>query len=280
MSSLIPRETPNTAHLPRILCLHGGGVNAAIFEVQSRALVRHLQHSFRLVWADAPFYCDPHPDVIGVYGSYGPFRRWHRWQPEHAGIDDESCIEEIGYALRTAMEEDDRAGGKGEWVGLMGFSQGAKLSASLLLEQQAREEEARQSGFPSQLLSGLIGLPGINWRFGILLAGRAPPTNLNPEIMRSSALVGASELSDGFRWGKVDEEAILRKPTLHVHGKADAGLHLHQKLFNDYCKEGTKTLVEWEGAHRIAIKSGDVDRVVDAIYDIAESTGVTVLRTV
>jgi predicted esterase len=275
----VPTETPNTTHLPRMLCLHGGGVNAAIFKVQSRSLIRHLQHSFRLVWADAPFFCDPHPDIIDVYGSYAPFRRWHRWMPEHPEVDDGSTIDEIGYALRTAMEDDDREGGTGEWVGLMGFSQGAKLSASLLLEQQAREQETQRSGL-RELRMGLIGLPGINWRFGILLAGRAPPSNLNPEIMKSRALIGAAALADGFQFCKVDVDAILCKPTLHVHGTVDPGLYLHQKLLHDYCKEGTKTLVEWEGAHRIPIKTNDVDRVVNAIYNIAESTGVAVLRTV
>jgi pimeloyl-ACP methyl ester carboxylesterase len=275
----IPSTTPDTKPLPRILCLHGGGVNAAIFEVQSRSLVRHLQHSFRLVWADAPFFCDPHADIIDVYGSYAPFRRWLRWLPEHAEIDAESCIDEIGYAIRTAMEDDDREGGTGEWVGLMGFSQGAKLSASLLLEQQVREHEARRSR--KEVGPGLIGVPSINWRFGILLAGRAPLSNLNPAIMKSQALVSAGNISEGFQFCKeVDDEAILHKPTLHVHGMADAGLHLHRKLLHEYCEEATTILVEWEGAHRIPIKSKDVDRVVDAIYDLAESTGVTVTRTV
>jgi hypothetical protein len=275
----IPSTTPDTRHLPRILCLHGGGVNAAIFEVQSRNLVRHLQHSFRLVWADGPFLCDPHADVIDVYGSYAPFRRWLRWLPEHTDVDDASCIEEIGYAMRTAMEDDDRAGGTGEWVGLMGFSQGAKLSASLLLEQQAREIKARKDKVDIE--TGLTGVPGVNWRFGILLAGRAPLSNLNPEILKSQALVDAGNLSEGFQFCKdVDEEAMLHKPTLHVHGMADAGLHLHQRLLHEYCEEGTATLVEWEGAHRIPIKTKDVDRVVAAIYDLAESTGVAVTRTV
>jgi hypothetical protein len=166
---------PDSKSLPRLLCLHGGGVNAAIFEAQSRSLIRHLRHSFRLVWADAPFYCDAHADVVDVYASYAPFRRWLRWLPEHAEIDSESCIEEIGYAIRTAMEDDDRAGGTGEWVGLMGFSQGAKMTASLLLEQQAREEKARRDG--GAVETGLIGVAGINWRFGVLLAGRAPMSN-------------------------------------------------------------------------------------------------------
>jgi predicted esterase len=275
----IPLTTPDSKPLPRILCLHGGGVNAAIFEAQSRSLIRHLRHSFRLVWADAPFYCDPHADVVDVYASYAPFRRWLRWLPEHAEIDAESCIEEIGYAIRTAIEDDDRAGGTGEWVGLMGFSQGAKMSASLLLEQQAREAHAQKCRKPIGL--GLIGIAGIHWRFGILLAGRAPLSNLNPEIIKSEALAKAADISEGFQFcEEVDEEAMLRMPTLHVHGMADGGLHLHRKLLREYCEEGTTTLFEWEGAHRIPLKTKDVEPVIKAIYDIAESTGVRVTRTV
>ncbi|KAI8940401.1 hypothetical protein NX059_004092 [Plenodomus lindquistii] len=275
----IPPTTPNTTALPRILCLHGGGVNAAIFKAQSRSLIRHLQHSFRLVWADGPFFCDPHPDVVSVYSSYAPFRRWLRWLPEHSDIDNESSIEEIGYSMRTAMMEDDRLGGTGEWVGLMGFSQGAKLSASLLLEQKAREEAARTHGKAVQ--PGLIGLPDPDWRFGILLAGRAPLSNLNPSLLKSEALVDACDLSEGFKFSTaVDAQAKISKPTLHVHGMADPGLHLHRKLLEEYCAQDTATLVEWEGAHRIPLKSKDVERVVTAIYDLAEATGVQVQRTV
>lgn len=177
------------------------------------------------------------------------------------------------------MEEDDRLGGTGEWVGLMGFSQGAKLSASLLVEQQAREEEARKTGEAVQ--PGLIGSPNPNWRFGILLAGRAPLSNLNPVLLQSEALVSASDLSEGFQFSTVvDVHAKLRKPTLHVHGMADPGLHLHRRLLHEYCEDGTATLVEWEGAHRIPLKSNDVERVVKAIYDIADAVGVQVQRTV
>lgn len=254
-------------------------MNAAIFKAQSRSLIPHLQHSFRLVWADAPFFCDPHPDIINVYGSYAPFRRWLRWLPEHGELDAESCIEEIGYAIRTAMEDDDREGGTGEWVGLMGFSQGAKLSASLLLEQQGREEKARREGHKVE--TGPTGIPGLNWRFGILLAGRAPLSNLNPGTLKSEALVGAGNLSEGFQFCKeVQQEVLLTKPTLHVHGMADAGLHLHRKLLHDYCETGTTTLVEWEGAHRIPLKSKDVDPVIEAIYNLAEGTGIKVMRKV
>ena len=278
--SQIPADIPDSAHLPRLLCLHGGGVNAAIFKAQSRSLIRHLQHSFRLVWADGPFFCDPHSDVIQVYGSYAPFRRWLRWLPEHPEVDAESCIDEIGYSIRTAMENDDREGGKGEWVGLMGFSQGAKLSASLLLEQQAREEKAVRQG-KKEWDTGPIGIPGLRWRFGVLLAGRAPMTNLNPELLTSQALVSAADISEGFQFvSDVEDIAILRQPTIHVHGMADAGLHLHRRLYKEYCEQGSTTLVEWEGAHRIPIKSDTVQRVVGAIYEVAESQRVDVTWTV
>jgi hypothetical protein len=276
-SDIRPLE-PKSRNLPRILCLHGGGVNAAIFAAQSRSLIKHLQHSFRLVWADAPFLCDPHPDVVDVYGSYTPFRRWLRHLPEHTEIDAGSCIEEIGHSLRAAIKKDDRKGGRGEWVGLMGFSQGAHLSASVLLEQQAREAIAERHGRNPNV--GFIDIPKLHWRFGILLAGKAPLSNLNPEVMSSPALVTAGELlGDQFR-NEVDEDLMLRVPTLHVHGMADPGLPLHRELLNRYCAQYSTTLVEWEGAHRVPLKSNDVEKVIGAVYAMAEGAGVKVTRTV
>jgi hypothetical protein len=201
---------------------------------------------------------------------------------EHAEVDAESCLEEIGYSIRTAMEDDDRDGGRGEWVGLVGFSQGAKLSASLLLEQQAREQKARRERKSLREIGpGPIGIEGLNWRFGLLLAGRAPLSNMNPEVQKSQALVSAANISEGFQFVKeVDEEAVLKKPTIHVHGTADPGLHLHRKLLDEYCERGTSTLVEWDGSHRIAIKKQDVEPIVQAVYDTAEECGIKVLRTV
>ena len=106
-TSKIPPNPPDSKPLPRILCLHGGGVNAAIFAAQSRAQIKHLQHTFRLVWADGPFLCAPHDAIVHVYSSYAPFRRWLRWLPEHAELEAEAAIDEIGYSIRSAMEEDE-----------------------------------------------------------------------------------------------------------------------------------------------------------------------------
>jgi predicted esterase len=222
--------------------------------------------------------CDPHPDVVDIYSSFGPFRRWIRFLPEHPEIDAGICIKAIGHSLRVAIEKDDREGGRGEWVGLMGFSQGAHLAASVLLEQQTREDMAYRQGRNPDI--GFSGVRDLRWRFGILLAGKAPLSNLNPEVLISPALVTAGDLLGYQSNDEVDENLLLRVPTLHVHGMADPGLPLHRELLHKYCAQESTTLIEWEGAHRIPIKSRDVEIVIEAIYDIAERVRVKVIRTV
>ena len=112
------------------------------------------------------------------------------------------------------MEEDDREGGRGEWVGLMGFSQGAKLAASILLEQQARADKARREG-KKEWDTCFIGIPGLNWRFGVLLAGRAPLLNLNPGLMTSQALVSTANIAEGFEFvGSVDPCTWYGRPRI------------------------------------------------------------------
>ena len=59
-----PTDDP-TLHHPRILCLHGGGVNRDVFRAQARSLIKALP-SFRLVFADGPFYCAPGPGIVPV----------------------------------------------------------------------------------------------------------------------------------------------------------------------------------------------------------------------
>jgi hypothetical protein len=99
-------------------------------------------------------------------------------------------------------------------------------------------------------------------------------------VQKSAALVEAAALSEDFKFCHVDEEAVLRKPTIHVHGLQDPGMDLHQRLLNDYCERGSARLFEWDGPHRVPIKSQDVEPIMEALYDVAEQTGVRVTRTV
>lgn len=258
-----PKED-HTLHLPRILCLHGGGSNARIFQAQCRALRAELSPYFRFVFADAPFPSEPGPDVTSVYRNFGPYRRWLRSGPHQPYVPAGEAVEAIEDTLTLAMNESDRQGATGGWVAVLGFSQGAKMAASLLLRQQVCSARLGQHFAPS------------DFRFAVLMAGRAPLVSLDPYLLSDPALLDASQFTLEQVFGfatKCQEEHILRLPTIHVHGLKDPGLHLHRALLDDYCSKEAR-LVEWDGQHRVPIKTKDVLPVVDAILDVAQATGV------
>jgi len=255
-------ETP-ALHFPRIICLHGGGSNARIFKAQCRVLKKELSTHFRLVFADAPFPSQPGPDVTSVYKEFGPFRRWLRSGPEHAHVDPTDAVEMIEDSLYAAMDEDDMRGATGDWVGVLGFSQGAKMAASLLFRQQVRSE--RLGAY----------MAGTDFQFAVLMAGRGPLVSLEPDLLMNSALVDASEIGLAQVPSRQDldrMEHVLRLPTVHVHGLQDPGLPLHRTLLHDYCSHDAR-LVEWNGNHRVPITTDDVLEVVKQILLAAEDKG-------
>ena len=254
----------HTLHLPRILCLHGGGTNARIFRAQCRVLRAELGHYFRLCFAEAPFPSQAGPDVISVYKEHGPFRRWLRSEPGHPRIDQEVAVNMIGVSLQATMKEDDRKGATGEWVGLLGFSQGAKVCASLLFRQQVRADKLGKHQ------------AGSNFRFAVLMAGRGPLVSFDPDLVMNPALVDASQIGlsqppDPQCLKK--KEHVLRLPTIHVHGLWDQGLELHRRLLDGYCGENVR-VVEWDGNHRVPIKTKDVAAIVHETLVVAREQGV------
>jgi predicted esterase len=230
-------------HLPRIMCLHGGGTNTRIFRAQCRVLERMLRPHFRLCYAQAPFFSQAGPDVQSVYSDFGPFRAWLRWSPDNAVGEVDGVSEEIIAAIDSAMEEDNSYGADGEWVGLLGFSQGAKICASILHSQQERARG--QHHWP-------------NFRFAMLIAGRGPLVALHSA--KSNAARDASRL------------AHLHIPTIHVHGLNDPNLHLHRRLFYEHCKGNSASLIEWDGGHRVPVKTGHVRTLVDEVLAVFQRT--------
>lgn len=227
-----------------------------VFRAQSRSLIKNLP-DFRLVFADGPFFCDPGPGIVPVYQDYGPFRRWLRWLPEHKAVDSETTVEEIMYAIDTCKREDE---GDGPWVALMGFSQGAKLASSLLYNQQILIEKE--------------GEADTDYKFAVLLAGRSPIVSLC-KYSKSPATVDPGDISEGFHY-EGESPHVLKLPTVHVHGLADPGLHLHQKMLKQYHDPKTSTVLEWDGNHRVPIKKTDVDPIVAEIYRLAREQGVNI----
>ncbi|TVY48610.1 putative esterase [Lachnellula occidentalis] len=276
----------STLYLPRIMALHGGGTNSTIFRMQCRVLERALRPYFRLVYAEAPFPAHPGPDVTLVYSDYGPFKSWLRIRPEDPVQDAGNVVHQIESSLAKAQYEDDRRGATGEWVGLIGFSQGAKLAASILYSQQMqrREKDIRMDN------NNHSGTVSSEYRFALLLAGRGPlvwlqqdPENPIPQGLDDAAQATTTTKTTAWHSGEsgseIEESAVehlLRVPTIHVHGLNDPGLQLHRQLLHRYCDPVSSKLLEWDGVHRVPIKTKDVSMIVDQVLSVAREVGVAV----
>lgn len=227
-STLIKDLELGALHLPRILCLHGGGSNASVFRIQCRELIRQMNAYFRFVFVEAPFESDAGPDVTLVYSleEYGPFRRWFRVSSDrHPDIDPEEATGLLDESLVAAMRDDDQKGATGEFVAVLGFSQGGKMAASLILRQQIltamgndQDWQADDNGDGSTSANSALKttttitndtvirttrhkakrriLPVSNYRFGIILAARPPLVSFEPDLLMTPMLIDASQIGD------------------------------------------------------------------------------------
>ncbi|KAK4247431.1 serine hydrolase FSH [Corynascus novoguineensis] len=218
---------------------------------------------FRLVYADAPFLSQAGPCVLSVYADWGSYRRWLRWADHQPSVDALRATGAIDEAVRSAIVCDDALGATGDWVGILGFSQGAKVAASLLFRQQQRENN----------LATAVAIP--SFRFGMFFAGRGPLVALDPDHASSAGLPDAAALSgadvNANNW---DKRHVLRIPSIHVHGLKDPGIGLHRYLRDVFCEKESTRLVEWNGEHRMPLKNKDVEAIFESILSVAQHTGV------
>ncbi|CAI7588175.1 unnamed protein product [Penicillium bialowiezense] len=262
----------DTAQLPRILCLHGVGSNADILLLQIRALREKLRSSFRFVFANGPFFSEAGPGVLPTYADADPYRRWLRWTDSHRALKPKFHVEAIRRCLEDAMAQDDETGGSGPWIGLLGFSQGARLSASILFESQ-RRQAAQEKG---EILKGYEGdsvsaLWSQDWQFAVLFAAPAPLVALSPEI-GDLPLQNPTELGISLEdLEKISPTGVLsiERPTLHVIGIHDEWAASQKKLYDTYCSAKKKSLLQWDGDHRIPIQASDIDKICARILEMA-----------
>ena len=205
--------------LPSILCLHGGGTNSTIFNIQTIRLQRALSSKFKFVFLDGPFPSPPGPGVLPVFESCGPFLRWMK------SPFDKTLPEETRTLITNAC-------GMTDFVGVMGFSQGAKLAAGLMLEQQVKGRK----GF----------------KFGVLLMGVSPPivSGLNDKEMATR----------------------INVPSVVVLGKEDPWMEEGRRLYDEFWEEGKASLVELPIGHRLPTLEAENKMIVDEILRLYRET--------
>jgi len=215
---------PSFKPLPAILCLHGGGTNHQIFNIQAIRLQRLLSSSFDFFFLDGPFQSPPGPGVLPVFEGCGPFLRWIKI------IGEDGIPDETRKVVDEALKERD-------FVGVMGFSQGAKLASGLLFEQQLAKKKS----------------PGIGgFKFGVLLCGTSPPL--------TSALA-------------VEEKTeIISIPAVHVVGLQDPWRDSSREMFEKYFDKESSKKLEFDIGHHLPSAENETAKIADEILRLYKET--------
>uniref|UniRef100_A0A2P2JYC2 Uncharacterized protein MANES_12G128800 n=1 Tax=Rhizophora mucronata TaxID=61149 RepID=A0A2P2JYC2_RHIMU len=105
---------------PRILCLHGFRTSAAILQQLAGRWPENVHEKLDLVFLDAPFPAEGKSDVEGIFDP--PYYEWFQANKDYTKYRNfAECLAYIeDYMIRH-----------GPFDGLLGFSQGAILSAAL-----------------------------------------------------------------------------------------------------------------------------------------------------
>jgi len=247
---------------PRILCLHGAGASAEVFSLQMSGLKLDLRASFRLVFVNGILQSEVHPDLKPVYAGLGPTYTWmHAWADQNASSPhlDQPTIDRIRQQLVTAMKADE---GWGEWMGLLGFSQGAWLAFSILLEDQRRRD--RKDGLPAFV--------EVCWKFGVIFACPGEPLALSD--LNSHYQVPrcpndeTSEHGESGR-NRTGGRPILTMPTIHVCGLEDELLESHRSVVNQWCAPASWIMMQFDGGHRLPYRPADLHPLAADIIRVA-----------
>ncbi|EEH16749.2 hypothetical protein PABG_06836 [Paracoccidioides brasiliensis Pb03] len=284
--------------LPSILCLHGSGTSAAIFEVQTARVRRELQNRFSFVFLDAPFETNPGPGVLPVFADAAPYFTWldpSASSPPPRSLDrrDGAGGDEDGSLLSTrdnarrrvhtklmpprtaellekTIREQIKRDGRG-FAGVMGFSMGGRLAAGLLLDQQLRLLEQQQTNghgnensTSGDHLSSAVDRDEL-FKFAVFICGTSPP------ITRLHDLLDHENVD-----GKGDKITLpqIDIPTLHILGLQDPWFRQGELLATTHCTPDKRTIHRLDMGHHLPTQKQDNMLLVEGILEMAKQVGV------
>ncbi|ROV86859.1 hypothetical protein VMCG_10814 [Cytospora schulzeri] len=196
----------------RFLCLHGMGTNSKIFEMQTAA-IRHAlgsQHSFEFIDGAVPAEMAP-----GVKAFAGPEDECLQYVDYNST---ESCLKGL-HDLEKLVDEE------GPFDGVMSFSLGATLAASLMVHKLLKDPRMER-------------LQPI-FRCAIFFCGGIP------EVISEGNHAERRTLSF-----EADGE-LIDVPTAHIWGANDQLYPTFGVVLSQLCNENKKSVFVHQGGHEI-----------------------------
>jgi predicted esterase len=222
--------------------MHGTGCSAEIFRIQISRLRFQLRDEFDFIFMNGPLPAAPGPGVLPLYSHLSEFHGWFGAK----GDSVEHGMVGVLDTVRTAVEDWERAQASpnAEIVGVIGFSEGA-LAATMMLWQQ-------QLGLAPWLPK---------MQFAVLICCFFPNE------------AGLFLKEDAEARGVLEEgRALLKTPTLHVHGSKDFCLARARKLVRNHYEAKDATTVVYEMGHACPTRKEDCVDAANLILKLAKET--------
>ncbi|KAK4464033.1 serine hydrolase FSH [Cladorrhinum samala] len=196
---------------PKVLLLHGSGTNPLIFQIQSRKLDALLSPHFELVYLTGFHECAAGPGVLPYFEGAEPYLKWLS--------DSEVSEEELHWTsgLDRLVNEFEA---QGPFVGVIGFSQGAK--AGMYLTRRLEQEGRAVSFFVS--VCGTVPFQGIK----------------------------DGEKGEKYKQS-LEKGGIVKTESIHVIGTDDPW-RVESEALVDFFAERTRRVVRCKGGHQMPVE--------------------------
>lgn len=280
-------QTTRNLKMKRILALHGVGSSSSILRIQLAAVIKDLGPGYEFTFCDGAFTRDRGPGMASHYP--GPF---YSYTAGYSPSDIRETLEDLDDFIQDC----------GPFDGVLGFSQGASMAASYILDHQARcPDEPAPFGFAILLssvaafssdskycLSTIQRLIRENYHAACefpnpIAADLSRPEKLFVDYLASTfkiaRKIGATMHDYDISFFKHRDATIvprvlhssltaarIRIPTVHFIGEKDHTEMVEQSLVVlGLCDTTMAQMYQHSGGHAVVSKPQEVDRLVRAI---------------
>ena len=240
-----------------------------IYKFQLRRVMKILSGTFQFVFPTAPFKQDAGTGILPVFGSWEPFKGWVGRRVERGNgqarvgyvSEEEGERQEVRDALDQAVLKS-----VGSWervAGVMGFSQGGRLTAGLVLGQLLgtsggliMEEGGGREG------SGVLKT---DLKFAVFVGSASSPLCMDDRV-------------DGSHHG-----LLKGFPTVHAWGKGDP-LRENCRKLEVLCRGEVCSQMNFDGGHHLPltdVETSDLCHLIELAWEAGQKqTGTGTGKTV